>query len=148
MPDANSAGQRIMAFDFGLRRMGVAIGHSQTGTASPLAMIPARDGIPDWTRIAALVEEWRPDLFVVGLPLNMDDSESEMCLRARKFARRLHGFYHRPYTMVDERLTSFEAKSTVLANGKARNFGDDGIDDLAAVLILESWLLQQAQGPT
>ena len=148
MPDASAASQRVMAFDFGLRRMGVAIGQALTGTASPLAMVPARDGIPDWTRIAALVEEWRPDLFVVGLPLNMDGSESEMCLRARKFARRLHGFYHRPYAMMDERLTSFEAKSTVLAKGKARNFGDDGIDDLAAVLILESWFLQQARNPT
>ncbi len=137
-----------MAFDFGIRRMGVAIGQSLTGTASPLAMIPARDGIPDWNRIEALVKEWRPDLFVVGLPLNMDDSESEMCRRARKFARRLHGIYHRPYAMMDERLTSFEAKSVVLARGKSRNFGEAGIDDLAAVLILESWFLQQAQSPT
>ncbi|HAW77355.1 MAG TPA: Holliday junction resolvase RuvX, partial [Alteromonas australica] len=88
MPDI---GQRtVLAFDFGTKSIGVAVGQEVTGTASPLAALKARDGIPDWQQIAALYEEWQPHLVVVGLPLNMDGSEQEMTQRAKKFANRLH----------------------------------------------------------
>lgn len=137
MPD--SASRRVMAFDFGTRRIGVAVGQELIGSGQPVAMMPARDGIPDWQRIEALLEEWRPDLVVVGLPLNMDDTENEMCARARKFGKRLHGRYHVPVEMVDERLTSFEAKGDVMAAGGSRDFGRHGVDDRAAVLILETF---------
>jgi putative Holliday junction resolvase len=128
-----------MAFDFGTRRIGVASGQEMLGTGQPVAMVPARDGIPDWSKIESLLVEWQPDLIVVGLPLNMDDTENEMCARARKFGKRLHGRYHLPVEMVDERLTSFEAKGEVISAGGSRNFGCHGVDDLAAVLILETW---------
>lgn len=131
--------RRVMGFDFGTRRIGVAVGQELTGTAQPIAMLKARDGIPNWDDISALVEEWRPQLFVVGLPLNMDGTESEMSLRARKFGKRLHGRYHHEVVMVDERLSSFEAKGEVLARGGSRDFGSHGVDDLAAVVILEGW---------
>ena len=85
-------------------------------------MLKARDGIPDWDRVKALIDEWQPDFFVVGLPLNMDGSESELCLRARKFAKRLHGRYHRDYAMMDERLSSFDAKTTLIEHGGSRDF--------------------------
>lgn len=137
MPEVGQ--RRVMAFDFGTRRIGVAVGQELTGTAQPVAMLKARDGIPDWDDIAALVEEWCPHLFVVGLPLNMDDTESEMSLRARKFGKRLHGRFHHEVVMVDERLSSFEAKGEVMARGGSRDFGVHGVDDLAAVVILESW---------
>lgn len=137
MPEVGQ--RRVMAFDFGTRRIGVAVGQELTGTAQPAAMLQARDGIPDWDDISALVEEWRPQLFVVGLPLNMDGTESEMSLRARKFGKRLHGRYHHEVVMADERLSSFEAKGEVLARGGSRDFGTHGVDDLAAVVILESW---------
>lgn len=113
------------------------------GTGQPVALIPARDGIPDWQQIESLLEEWRPDLVVVGLPLNMDDTENDMCARARKFGKRLHGRYHVPVEMVDERLTSFEAKGEVMAAGGSRDFGRHGVDDRAAVLILETWFGQR-----
>ncbi|MGC8119503.1 Holliday junction resolvase RuvX [Marinobacter sp. VGCF2001] len=142
MPD--TANRRILAFDFGTRRMGVASGQEMLGTGQPLAMLPARDGIPDWRRIEALLEEWQPDIVLVGLPLNMDDSENEMCARARKFGKRLHGRYHVTVEMVDERLTSFEAKGDVMAGGGSRDFGRHGVDDRAAVLILETWCREQA----
>jgi len=131
--------RRILAFDFGTRRIGVASGQEMLGTGQPVAMIPARDGIPDWQHIEQLLEEWRPDLVVVGLPLNMDDTENDMCARARKFGNRIHGRYHVPVEMVDERLTSFEAKGEVMAGGGSRDFGRHGVDDRAAVLILETW---------
>ncbi len=132
-----------MAFDFGTRRIGVAVGQELLGTGQPVALIPARDGIPDWQQIESLLEEWRPDLVVVGLPLNMDDTENDMCARARKFGKRLHGRYHVPVEMVDERLTSFEAKGEVMAAGGSRDFGRHGVDDRAAVLILETWFGQR-----
>jgi putative Holliday junction resolvase len=137
MPEGGN--RRVMAFDFGTRRIGVATGQEMLGSGQPVALIPARDGIPDWQKIEALLQEWRPDLVVVGLPLNMDDTENDMCARARKFGNRLHGRYHVPVEMVDERLTSFQAKGEVLAAGGSRDFGRHGVDDRAAVLILETW---------
>jgi len=141
MPDPGN--RRVMAFDFGTRRIGVASGQELLSTGKPLTMLPARDGVPDWDRIAGLLEEWRPDLVLVGLPLNMHDTENDMCARARKFGKRLHGRFHVEVEMVDERLTSFEAKGDVMASGGSRDFGRDGVDDRAAVLILETWFHQQ-----
>ena len=137
MPELGN--RRVLAFDFGTRRIGVASGQELLGSGQPVAMLPARDGIPDWQQLAHLLEEWRPDLVVVGLPLNMDDTENEMCARARKFGKRIHGRFHLPVEMVDERLTSFEAKGEVMAAGGSRDFGRHGVDDRAAVLILETW---------
>ena len=137
MPEPGN--RRVLAFDYGTRRIGVASGQELLGTGQPVAMIPARDGIPDWSRVEALLKEWQPDLVGVVLPLNMDDTENEMCARARKFGNRLHGRYHVAVEMVDERLTSFEAKGEVMAAGGSRDFGRHGVDDRAAVLILETW---------
>ena len=142
MPDPGN--RRLLAFDFGTRRIGVASGQEMLGTGQPLAMLPARDGIPDWQPIEALLAEWQPDIVLVGLPLNMDDTENEMCARARKFGKRLHGRYHVTVEMVDERLTSYEAKGEVMAGGGSRDFGRHGVDDRAAVLILETWCREQA----
>lgn len=141
MPEPADA-RRVLAFDFGTRRMGVAIGQELLGKARPLTMLPARDGIPDWDAVRRLLDEWRPDHLVVGLPLNMDGTENDMCARARKFGKRLHGRFHMPVDMIDERLTSFEAKGEVLAVGGEGDFGRYGVDDLAAVLILETWFRQ------
>lgn len=146
--DAGVVGRRqVLAFDFGLRRIGVAYGQELLGSARPVTMIPARDGIPDWDRMEALIDEWQPDLVVVGLPLNMDGTESDMCARARKFGKRIHGRFHVPVDMMDERLSSFEAKDAVLAEGGSSDFGRHGVDDLAAVLILESWFNHQRTRP-
>ena len=133
-----------LGFDFGTRRMGVAIGRSLLGTATPLSPLVARDGIPNWSEIEALVSEWKPDCFVVGLPLNMDGSASEMSLRATKFGKRLQGRFNKPYFMMDERLSSHEAKGYVIDQGGDRDFGRNSVDGIAAVLILESWFAQRA----
>jgi len=123
-----------LGFDFGTRRIGVAFGQSITGSASPVATVPARDGIPDWAVLDALVATWSPDVFVVGQPYNMDDSESELLLRARKFGNRLNGRYHKPCYGMDERLSSFEARGKLL-----RRESSAQLDSLAAQIILETW---------
>lgn len=123
-----------LGFDFGTSRIGVAFGQSITGSASPVATIPARDGIPDWAALDALVATWSPDVFVVGQPYNMDDSESELLLRARKFGNRLNGRYHKPCYGMDERLSSFEARGKLM-----RRESSAQLDSLAAQLILETW---------
>lgn len=122
----------IMGFDFGTTRIGVAVGQRITASASSVAVIRARDGKPDWQALDSLVTEWQPSLFVVGLPLNMDGTMSEMAEAAMKFARRLMGRYQVPHEMMDERLSTFEA----------RQLEDDtsALDATAAKLILESWL--------
>lgn len=134
------AGQRlVLAFDFGVRRIGVAVGNEMIGRATALEPLPARDGIPDWNLITRLVDEWRPDLFVVGLPLNMDGSESEMSTRSRKFGKRLYGRYGKPCDMVDERGSTREAKAIAREAGHRGNYREEGVDGLAAQLILESY---------
>jgi len=134
-----------MAFDFGLRQIGVAVGNCLLGTSQPLPILRARDGIPDWQAVEDLIDEWRPDLLVVGDPLNMDGSDSELCERARKFGRRLHGRSGIPVTTTDERLSSFEAKHNSREQGHRGNFVKQPVDSYAAELILQTWLAENAQ---
>jgi putative Holliday junction resolvase len=122
----------VLAFDFGLRNIGVATGQAITRTASEIATVRARDGVPDWNTVDALVRQWEPDALLVGLPLNMDDTESEMSTRAKSFARKLRSRYRLTVELVDERLTSFEARGI-----------SDEIDTqhaIAARLIAETYL--------
>lgn len=129
-----------LCFDFGLKRIGVATGNNLLKKATELPPVQARDGIPDWTIIEKLVAEWQPDLFIVGLPLNMDDSQSDMSLRATKFGKRLKGRFNKPVDMMDERLSSYEAKSQIRKQkGGHVDFGEHSVDGAAACLILESW---------
>lgn len=130
-----------MAFDYGLKSIGCAVGQTLTGSASPVAVLKARDGQPDWQALQEEITRWKPSLLLVGLPLNMDGSESEFCLRARKFARRLQGRFGLTVKMVDERLSSREAKTRGERHGKdAHNYRKNPVDDLAAQIILETWL--------
>ncbi len=138
MPKTTTA----LAFDFGLRSIGIAYGQSLTGTAKPLPTLQAKDGIPDWNKIGKLIEEWRPSILIIGLPLNMDDTESELSRRARKFGNRLHGRFNIPIDFMDERLSSFEVKQTEKEKGHKGNYKNDPIDSLAAQLILEDWFKQ------
>lgn len=137
-----------MAFDFGLRQIGVAVGNLVTSTGQALTVLRARDGIPDWDEIGRLLQEWQVGQLVVGLPLNMDDSESELSQRAEKFGRRLQGRYGLPVDYMDERLSSFEAKQQLAEQGHRGNYRDQPADALAAELILRSWFENRAaEGP-
>lgn len=133
----------LLAFDYGTKNIGVASGQTITRSANSQAPLKAKDGIPDWNQIEKLLKDWQPDLVLVGLPLNMDDSESELSARARKFANRLHGRFGVKVEMVDERLSSFEAKSELMARGGSRDYKHNPVDSIAARLILESWLDRQ-----
>ena len=130
----------VLGFDFGTRNIGVASGQVITRTASALPPLRARDGIPDWQQIETLINEWRPDAIVVGIPLNMDGSESEMSRRARKFGNRIHGRWGLPFYPADERLTSFEAKEWAGRLGHKGHYGSNPVDAMAAQIILEAWL--------
>ncbi len=141
MPDATT----IMAFDFGTQKMGIAVGNSLIENSNPLPLFAMKDGIPNWDELLKIVKTWQPHLFLVGLPLNMDDSESELSLRARKFARRLRHQTNIETWMVDERLSTREARETLERyqnNGQAKGLS---ADSFAAALLIESWY-QHPQG--
>jgi putative Holliday junction resolvase len=142
MPDTKNSqnSQTIIGFDYGLKHIGVAVGQTLTKTAEPVAIVKAKDGIPQWCDIEKLLAQWQPDYLVVGLPLNMDDSESDMSVRARKFANRLHGRFGLRVETIDERLSSYAAKAELAENQQGQVRRDKTIDAIAARLILESWL--------
>ena len=140
----NKSLRTVMAFDFGLRQIGVAMGNCLLGTTQPLPIVKAKDGQPEWAALEALIDEWRPDLVVVGDPLNMDGSASELSALAAKFAHRLHGRLGLEVAMIDERLSSFEAKHNSREQGHRGNYKRQPVDSLAAELILKTWLAENA----
>ena len=128
-----------LGFDYGLARIGVATGQTLTQTASPLKSIKASDGIPNWDQVESLLNEWQPDIVIIGLPLNEDDSTSDMARRARKFGQRIHGRFGIQVDYVNEYYSTVEARECLNYNGKAGD-QDGKLDAVAASLILERWL--------
>lgn len=139
-PSIDKKVQSVMAFDYGLRNVGVAMGNCALNTSQGIGVIKARDGVPNWDNIASLLKEWQPDLVVVGLPLNMDGTESEMSHRATKFSRQLEGRFGVKVALIDERLSSREAKLQAREAGHRGDYNSDPIDALAAEIILQDWL--------
>jgi len=127
-----------MSFDYGTEKIGIAIGQSISSTAEPLTIIRAKDGIPNWSQITSLIESWRPNFFVVGLPYNLDGSDSKLLQRALKFAQRLNGRFNIPTFGIDERLSS-KAATEKFKTGNPKNSLRKEIDDVAAQIILETW---------
>ncbi len=137
------ANRTLIAFDFGTKSIGVAIGQEVTGTARPLTAFKAQDGVPDWGKVEKMLNEWQPDLIVVGLPLNMDGTEQPLTARARKFANRLHGRFGKPVELQDERLSTVEARADLFERGGFRALDKGQVDATSAVIILESWFSRQ-----
>lgn len=135
----------LVAFDYGTKNIGVATGQTITCSATSQPPLKARDGIPDWQQLEKLLAQWKPDLVLVGLPLNMDGTESEFSARARKFANRINGRFGVKIEMVDERLSSFEAKGEIMGQGGSRDYKNNPVDSIAARLILETWLEKNQQ---
>lgn len=133
----------VLGFDYGLRYIGVAIGQSITGSATPLTTLIAHKGIPNWDDIAKLIEKWHPSAFVVGLPYQMDGSEQFISTAARKFAVELQRRFNLPAFTMDERLTTREAKSQI-AELQVQKKNLPELDSYAAKLILESWMANQS----
>ncbi len=132
-----------LGFDFGKKHIGVAVGRSAARLAQALDTVAARNELPDWTHITRLIEEWQPCALVVGLPLNMDDSENDMTRAAKKFGNRLRARYNLPVHMVDERLTSVAAKYVLVEAGVPAKQHKSKLDMLAAQTILQAFLDEQ-----
>ena len=129
---------QILAFDFGTQHIGVAVGQTVTKTSSPLIILNvAREGKEIWKTISSLIDEWKPDQLLVGKPLNMDGTPSEMMKKVDPFFNKLQKISNIPCELVDERLTSFEAKQLIETQSK-----DDRVDDLAAKIFLDDWIEQ------
>ena len=128
----------IMGFDYGRKRIGVAIGQSLTKTANPLCILTAKDGKPQWGAVEKLLAEWKPDLLIVGLPLHMDGSEHQITIEARRFSRQLEGRYRLPVALQDERLSSYTIEQGVKTSPKSETSGK--IDSLSAQIIVQDWL--------
>lgn len=141
------SGGTVLGFDFGTRRIGVAVGQTVTGAARPLVTLGSRDAQPDWAAIARLVEQWRPQTLVVGLPVNMDGSAHELAPAVTAFAAELRARHALPVELIDERLSSHAAlERAAAAGGRRQSAGraaKEQLDRLAAQVILETWLAQQ-----
>jgi len=143
MPDGSARPSgTIIAFDYGLRRIGVAVGQTVTSTASVLEVVAASEQ-PDWQSITRIVEAWKPAALVVGLPLAEDGGDTEMSNGARRFGRQLEGRYGKPVFYQDERLTSRGAEqrfASARSRGGMRRKDAALKDAMAAQIILENWL--------
>lgn len=133
-----------LGIDYGIKNIGFAYGQSLTQTAQALPALKAKDGIPRWEEIQKILAQWQPDIIVIGLPLNMDGSESEFCQRVRKFGNRLNGRFQAKIAYMDERLSSHAVKEEQKQHGHKGDYGKNPIDSLAAQLILEDWLRNYA----
>jgi len=140
MPEPFNPRATILGFDFGLKRIGVAVGQLLTKTATPLTIIIANNGEPQWHAIDKIIQEWQPAALVVGLPLNMDGTSQPITELAQKFAERLHEHYQLPIYTTDERLTTREAREQIFQAGGYRALRSGPVDGVAAQIILEGWL--------
>ena len=128
----------LLGFDFGLQRIGVAVGQEITGTATALATVKSVDGKPDWVSLAELVQTWKPDALVVGLPRHADASETDITQAVNRFIRQLEGRFHLPVYSMDERLSSRAAGD--VTGHHQQELAGKGIDAVAACIILQDWL--------
>ncbi len=126
----------LICFDFGKKRIGVAVGQTLTGTASPLCTISTSRGQPDWNAITDIINAWQPSALVVGKPLNMDGTGQKMTTAANRFAKDLEERHKLPVFLADERLSSYEARW--------RKNSDIDLDPVAAQAILETWLAENS----
>jgi putative pre-16S rRNA nuclease len=138
-PPAHAAGS-ILAFDFGTRRIGVAVGECATGLAHPLMTIAAERKDARFAAVAKLIDEWHPSLLVVGIPVHADGSEHAMTASARRFARQLEGRYGLTVVLADERYTTRSAASTLRDAGVSAKEQRGARDQVAAQLILQDYL--------
>ena len=132
----------VLAFDFGIKRIGVAVGEWETRLAHPLETISGEANEARFGRIGELIAEWKPRELVAGLPLHMDGTEHDLTRRARRFANQLHGRFKLPVALVDERLTSFDA-DLALREAGVKGRDRKGLDDaVAARQILQDYFEQ------
>lgn len=140
--DAGREPETVLGFDYGTRRIGIAVGQRLTGSASGIAVVSNHGNHADWRAIERTIHDWAPDLLVVGLPLDLDGSEQPMSAAARGFARTLARRFDLPVVLHDERLTSIEAAHRFAAarrGGQRRARDSARLDAVAAEILVESW---------
>lgn len=143
MPSSSCEAMTILAFDFGTKSIGVAVGQSLTQSASPLPALKANEGKPNWDLLEKLLQTWQPKFCVVGLPLNMDGTEQPLTQLARKFANRIHGRFGIQVVLQDERLTTVSAREEIFAEHGFRGLSKDKVDSVSACLIAEDFFANQ-----
>ena len=139
----------VLGFDYGKARIGVAVANTLTGVATPQSTVTARDGVPDWVAITRCIQEWRPKRLVVGMPRKLDGSDSAMQEPIERFIRQLEGRYALPVDVVSEQLSSREAEQRLKSArqaGRKRKVRKEEIDQVAAAIILESWMQEYTNG--
>ena len=124
---------QIVAFDFGTKKIGVAVGQTATYTSSPLQVILNKDDKVNWNEISTLLNEWKPELIIVGKPLNMDGTDSEIMKQVERFYQKLKKIYDTNFEYIDERLTTFEARQ-ILEDTNINN-----VDANAAKILIDNW---------
>lgn len=129
-----------LGFDFGYKRIGVAVGQIITASARPLTTVEAKMGIPNWELVKKILDEWRPEALIVGLPTCIDDTEQYTTDAARNFAEQLRERFLLPVHLVDERLSTVEARAQLFAAGGYRKIKQSQVDSFAACIILQQWL--------
>lgn len=143
MPNA-AVSKTLLGIDFGIKRIGIAVGQTLTKSANPIAVLKANHGEPNWEDIKTLMVTWRVDAVVVGIPYNMDGSEQPLTQVTRQFIKKLRGHITVPIYTIDERLTSVEAKQQLFDQGHLKEVvSTQQLDSYAAKLILEQWLQSQ-----
>ncbi|MBI2786832.1 MAG: Holliday junction resolvase RuvX [Legionella longbeachae] len=129
-----------LGFDFGYKRIGVAVGQQLTCSASPLSTLGARAGVPNWDEVAKIIVEWAPQALIVGVPTCIDGSELYTTSASRRFAKQLRKRFAMPVYLVDERFSTVEARGQLFAQGGYRKIKKSEVDSIAACVILEQWL--------
>jgi putative Holliday junction resolvase len=129
-----------LGFDFGYKRIGLAVGQRLTCSASPLSTLDAKLGVPDWNVLQKVINQWNPQALIVGIPTCIDDSELYTTSAARRFAKQLRKRFALPVHLVDERLSTVEARGQLFELGGYRKLKKTEIDGIAACIILEQWL--------
>jgi putative Holliday junction resolvase len=132
--------QTVLGFDFGTKKIGVAVGQTVTRTANPLTLLKANKGEPMWNEIAKLIETWQPFALVVGKPLNMDGTTQPLTQQAEFFGGKLELHTHLPVYFIDERLSTVEARGRLFEHGGFRAISRKNVDATAAQIILQDWL--------
>lgn len=130
----------FLGFDFGLKRIGVAIGHRLTGQARPLSTLQARQGEPNWEEVRRYLKTWQPEALIVGIPTKVDGSEQYTTPLAHHFADSLKQHFNYPVHLVDERFSTVEARAQLFEAGGYKHLKRTEVDSVAACIILEQWL--------
>ena len=135
---------RVLGFDWGTKRIGVAVGNTLLNQANPLKTLAARNGVPDWKDVGQLIKEWHPEALIVGVPLDISGKELATTARAKAFGVLLEQKFQLSVHLVDERLTTVEARQQLFEEGGYRKIQSSQVDSYAAKLMIEQWLFEGA----